>query len=340
MRINWVNKKKIDWEAVMYYMDFSIKENQFSNDGPLQEILSNKLRLLLGINDDKSIVLTSSGTAALHALVSSFNMYLQRDTKWATQDYTFPVSAQGVLKNSIIVDINYDDVSPSIEELEKVKDKIDGIIVTNVFGFSSVISIFVEWCNKNEKFLLFDNATAPYTLYNFTNVNNFGNGCIISLHHTKPLGFGEGGVIIVDKVYEPYVRKAINFGYTKTLKQWSPHGSNWRMSDIAASYVLQHLEKFYDIVEKHQELAEYFVNGLKQTRFRLLKPYNYGLHSCLPIVFGKNIDIQDVEYKKYYEPLMGLDNSKKLFKDIVCFPLNADMTTEDLDYIINYLKTK
>lgn len=34
-----------------------------------------------------------------------------------------------------------------------------------------------------------------------------------SLHHTKPLGIGENGVLICDKIYEQSIRNVINFGY-------------------------------------------------------------------------------------------------------------------------------
>ncbi len=341
MKINWVNKKDINWDRVKHYMDFSIKENQFSNDGPLQKMLSDRLRSILKISSSKVIIPTCSGTAALHALVSGINSKLGVETRWATQDYTFPVSAQGVLRNSVIVDIDYNDISPDLNSLEHIKDNINGVIVTNMFGFASDVEKFIKWSVDNDKFLIFDSATAPYTFYNFLNVNNFGVGSIISLHHTKPLGFGEGGVIIVDREYEADVRKSINFGYTKSVKKWSVHGSNWRMSDISAAFILQHLDNFYAIDHIHKELAKYFENKLKETRFEFIKQYDNSLISCLPIKsFEGEIDIKDVEYKKYYEPLIGYANSNKLYNEIVCFPLNTDMTNEDLDYIIKYLKTK
>ena len=54
----------------------------------------------------------------------------------------------------------------------------------------------------NNKFLIFDNAATPFTYYKGKSCCNYGHGSTISFHHTKPLGFGEGGAIIVDKKYE------------------------------------------------------------------------------------------------------------------------------------------
>ena len=40
-----------------------------------------------------------------------------------------------------------------------------------------------------------------------------GDGSIISLHETKPLGRGEGGAVFVSAEMVPFVHKALNFGY-------------------------------------------------------------------------------------------------------------------------------
>jgi dTDP-4-amino-4,6-dideoxygalactose transaminase len=36
---------------------------------------------------------------------------------------------------------------------------------------------------------------------------NYDNGCMVSLHHTKPIGFGEGGLIVFDNKYKESWKK-------------------------------------------------------------------------------------------------------------------------------------
>ena len=64
------------------------------------------------------------------------------------------------------------------------------------------------------------------TFYKGRNSCNYGNGSIISFHHTKPFGFGEGGAIIIDSKYEEGARRLINFGISnekklKWFKMWT-----------------------------------------------------------------------------------------------------------------------
>ena len=92
-------------------------------------------------------------------------------------------------------------------DLSKVPADSDGIIVTNIFGNVVDIDKYVEWAEKNKKFLVFDNAATAYTFYKGKNSCNYGSGSILSFHHTKPFGFGEGGCIVIDKKYEQYFIK-------------------------------------------------------------------------------------------------------------------------------------
>ena len=50
--------------------------------------------------------------------------------------------------------------------------------------------------------------------------NAIGDGSIISLHETKPIGRGEGGAVFVSSDMAPFVHKALNFGYD------IPNGTN------------------------------------------------------------------------------------------------------------------
>jgi len=50
---------------------------------------------------------------------------------------------------------------PSIHGLNSVAHLIDGIIVTNVFGYQMDFSPYERWCRENGKLLLIDNAASP-----------------------------------------------------------------------------------------------------------------------------------------------------------------------------------
>ena len=71
---------------------------------------------------------------------------------------------------------------------------------------------------------------------------NYGTGSFISLHHTKPIGFGEGGLAIIDKEYEKYTRAAVNFGMEEGV--FNENGGNYKISEISAAGILQWWDQF------------------------------------------------------------------------------------------------
>ena len=198
MKINWVPNKKINKIRIKNLIQQSLQTNHFTNNGPNVQLLEQIIREKLQIDDNKAIIAVTNGSVALHTLSSSIEYYHKQNINWSTQSFTFPPSAQGTLSNATIVDIDLDG-GLMLDELD---DTIGGIIVTNIFGNVVDIDKYEKWAKDNNKYLIFDNAATPFTFYKGKSCCNYGHGCTISFHHTKPLGFGEGGAIIVDKKYE------------------------------------------------------------------------------------------------------------------------------------------
>lgn len=177
-------------------------------------------------------------------------------------------------------------------------------------------------------------------------------GSIISFHHTKPIGFGEGGAIIVDRKYSDIVRKIINFGIGLEEKNYFyKYGNNYKMSDISAIYIIQHLNNNLNIIiNKHSELLNYFKEKmikLKIDNFKLFPSFNDDNKitlSCFSLIFNKyddNIRIRLLENnifcRKYYHPLKDTENATNLFNNILCLPCNKDLTFKDIDNIFEII---
>ena len=61
---------------------------------------------------------------------------------------------------------------------------------------------------------------------------------MVSLHHTKPIGFGEGGFIVFDNKYLDAMEKSICFGYSSSDRLcFNKNASNYKMSEISAIYI-------------------------------------------------------------------------------------------------------
>jgi dTDP-4-amino-4,6-dideoxygalactose transaminase len=344
----WVANKTIDNNLLNELLSDSIVTNTFTNYGPCVKKLEETIRNKLVISDNKAVIAVVNGALALTVIKNAIDLTDNIDSIWLTQSFTFPASAQGSLMNTIIVDIdNENDVGIDLESCAKLKH--DGIIITNIFGYVCDLKKYLEYCESNNKYLIFDNAATPYTFYNGSNSCNYGTASIISLHHTKPIGFAEGGIIIIDKKYEYNARRLLNFGIDNYCDNplWHRLGNNYKMSDISASYCLMYLDRFDIILEHHKKMYEYFktkiskINGVKLIN-------NYGedsLVACFPLIFenSKNADPNlylnnNIFCRKYYNPLdCKLVKSKRLFEHILCFPCNIDLDTNYIDNLLEFI---
>tara|TARA_Y100000385_G_scaffold286094_1_gene347391 strand:+ start:12287 stop:13336 length:1050 start_codon:yes stop_codon:yes gene_type:complete len=345
--MNWISKKNIDNDIVSNLMTIPLKNNQFTNGGENVKLLENFLTTKLKINDNKSVIVVTNGSVALHSLTSGIEYCEKTKINWATQAFTFPPSAQSNLSNVKIIDI---DKNGGLD-ISKIDKSINGLIVTNIFGNVVDIEKYETFCKENNKFLIFDNAATGYTEYKGKNCLNFGLGCTVSFHHTKPFGFGEGGAIIVDKKYEKSIRCLNNFGIGLTEKYWLSAGNNNKMSEISAIYILQYLKRNIDIIiRKHNELYVYFQEEMikqKITNFKLFPSFHDGVicTSCFSILFDnyddkirKKLLENNIQVRKYYYPLDDSKVANEIFDKILCIPCNIDMNTYNIDkifYIFN-----
>lgn len=347
--LDWVPTKNINTCIINALLENTIKQKHFTNYGPNVRLLENVIREKFAVDDNKSVIVVNNGSVALHILTAAIEYKKATKLQWATQSFTFPPSAQSNLHNVVITDI---DLEGGLQ-LDGLDNSIDGIIVTNLFGNIVNIDKYEKWAQSNNKYLIFDNAATCYTFYKGKNCLNYGIGCGISFHHTKPFGFGEGGAIIVDKQYESEVRCLSNFGIGLTNHYFVSDGTNGKMSDISAVYILQYLETHFDIIhQKHTELYAYLKDQITYRQMTFIKLFpsfhddNMNVPACFPILFDHYTDEyekktfeNEIYCRKYYIPLKSTINSDYIYNHILCFPCTIEMTTKDVDKILNIIVT-
>jgi len=348
--LKWVPNKNIDNELVNKLFKKSIESNHFTNNGPNVHLLESFIRNKFNIENDKSVILVTNGAVGLHSITSGMQYTENNTIKWATQSFTFPPSAQSNLSSVEIIDIDRDGGI----DLELINDDINGIIITNIFGNVVDIDKYTEWAKKNNKYIVFDNAATAYTFYKGKNCVNYGNGCVISFHHTKPFGFGEGGAIIVDKKYETAIRCLNNFGIGLTDKYWVKEGNNNKMSDISAVYILQFLMNNFDkIVSHHNDLYNYVKEKMvkyddKITTWKLFPSFHGDgviVPSCLCLLFNNYKDHiriklleNNIYCRKYYYPLKNTKVACEIFDSILSISFTTETTKKDIDNIFKLVE--
>lgn len=345
MHTAWIAHKSCRENDVSRALAETKAQNQWTNGGPALHALETYLRDALAIERSKCVVCVSNGTVALWAAVAALELSEGRRLRVATQSFTFPASAQGYLYDAQIYDV---DAEGGLDLALVDPDQVDIIIVTNVFGNVVRIERYEEWCKVHKKWLLFDNAATPRTFYKGTNALNYGHASTLSFHHTKPLGFGEGGCVVIDNEFEAPLRRVLNFGIDNhALKpQWHAFGANYKMSDLAAAYIQVYIEEQLGEICQHQkQIHACIVDQVPNlSLFPNAAEDNETLYSCLAMLHPRAQEIKTalenygVYVRSYYHPLLDTPQAKKFYEMIVCIPIHLDVCLAQADAIARIIR--
>jgi dTDP-4-amino-4,6-dideoxygalactose transaminase len=350
--INWVGKKNINADYINMKIQDCVKTKHFTNNGKNVIASQKYIKNLFEIEEDKEVLLTCNGAMGLHSLIGGFNIFFNKKLRWIVPSFTFPCSKQGSLIDSIVVDID-ENMGPNMNDLYSKIDDYDGIVITNCFGTTVNIQLYESFCKENNKLLIFDNAASSFSYYDNKNILNYGDACMVSLHHTKPIGFGEGGFIIFKQKFLESMEKSICFGYSKIDRHnYNEYANNSKMSEIACIYITDYLSNVNNIFKHHTMLISYFIDQYhkkklekKATLFKNYSDYTQCLMATVPLIFSKPVDISiftkhNIEAKKYYFPLSkDCPISVNLFDHIICLPLNLEMDLKEIDLYIDIIES-
>jgi carbonic anhydrase/acetyltransferase-like protein (isoleucine patch superfamily) len=298
--ISWCWRKPNDWNMMNELLEISASLNQFTNGGPLVHQLAQKSRALLSLSTFH-VVPCCSGTAALHAMVGAYRMAgtVFPPRSILASAFGFAPMIEGPMETTIrLVDMDPIHGGPQLDETPPV-----AILLVNPFGYVVDVEYYRAYCDQHQVLLFMDNASTPYTM--MTNkqglaipVAEWADACIVSLHETKPLGKGEGGLLCVRPDMAAWANKVITFGFDTTQKVAHPYASNWRMSDIAAAAILMHWKLNFGTLRKF--------NIDQDHRVVDQLPFRRGSSAIMSALLEPRCARPNMDVRYYYEPLLPL----------------------------------
>lgn len=338
--INFLPIKEVNYFSIESLLKKSQETNNFTNNGPLKFQLENILHSFLNLSDDKSVVCFNNGTSAIQAAM----MLYESDNpnfKWALPSFNFPSALTSGRSNVHVLPV---DPNTGLAKLSDNLKEFDGFIITNLFGAPANIKEWEEFCSKNNKILIFDNASSPLSIYNDKNICEYGDISIGSLHHTKTIGFGEGGFAVVPSDLYHNINNITNFGYNhlSNFKVYDKLSSNFKMPDTSAAFIIEHVEKFE--FNKIKKIQDTLIKRISRISDVYILNYQDGVfYGNLPVVFPFDIGKDffhslGIEVNKYYFPVSNDNNAMQLYKRIINFPLHQDLNSKSIDTIINSIK--
>lgn len=240
--IPFIENKIYDFERLSDLLSLSITQNHHANGGPVSRLLETMVASLTRQPDQRRAIAVSNGTTALHMACGLHALKARRpDFRWVTSAFNFFSARVGPLSGAMVIDCDAQG-GFDLDALRALPpDSYDGVIYTNVFAQQSDWQGVAAFCAHHGKSLVVDNATG--LLDRPQEALRPGSPIeIISAHHTKPWGVGEGGFLLCDADDETTLRQLANFA--ALLPDGAAFASsNYKISDLSAAAIIDRLER-------------------------------------------------------------------------------------------------
>lgn len=271
-------------EQILPYLRQLDENRYYTNFGPLVNTLTRRLENWVGAQEG-GICTCSNGTTALELAIAA--MEIPAGKTAMLQAFTFSATAHAAYNqglNLLFTDIDRKDwaLTPSIaRKAISTRDDIALVIATAPFGHPMPVK---EWEAFSKEFnvpVLIDAAginpqdVQPSAIVTST----------ISLHTTKILPAGEGGLIVRnDPDYIDKVKNISNFGLFDP-RGISVKAQNAKMSEYHAAIAMASMDEWDDIWNDFMRVAKRYKENLHgQNAVRLRPGYGDNLCNALCII--------------------------------------------------------
>ena len=339
--VRFIESKFIDWLGIQDLLAKSESQNQWTNFGPVSRALESAVERMLDLPESLAVVATCSGTAALFALVGVLAAHANRPQRWLASAFAFASTRIGPLADAVrLIDCDERGLIDLEAAADVPADQWDGLLVTNVFGRCSDLDAFTGFCDQRGKTLIVDNAQA---LIGPDRSSKHSPNEIISFHHTKPWGFGEGGCAILSREDVDLCRRLLNFGYGLP-DRLSAFAANGKVSDLAAAAILSRLGSFVALAPRYREQWQRLADIAEHAGYRLFSRLpNNGVLGFVPLqapipVEAASLHRSRLPLAKYYPPLADLPRARQIYEHMVCLAAHPGMGEFEDDDIYSELR--
>jgi len=220
-------------DIVNPYLERVYQSGIFSNHGPLIRSLEQRYAEWFGVSPEQ-VVAVVNGTVAISAAA------LWEDSPtYLIPEWTFPATAMGPLQTGGTIEFrDVDRGSWTMVVTDDDRRNADKVVPVVVAPFGHMVDV-AEWSEFPRGIV---DAAACAGNRPDLSVLPKGWAATISLHATKVLGCGEGGLVVFgDPVRAQIAREWINFGFSGS-RVTERIGTNGKMSEFAAAFALAALD--------------------------------------------------------------------------------------------------
>lgn len=337
--IKFVAEKQPDLPRVGQLLDRCRDENQWANCGPLYGLLASLYAEHFSLQPDRVVTPCANAGIALEAMARRLQQTEGRPLRWVASGFSFQNLGRGYFSDLHFVDCTTEGLLDLDEVRALPTDSFDGIIVVNPFGLHRDLSAYIDYARKSGKHLLFDNAAGVDSTIPDWPWQAF------SLHHTKPYGFGEGGLAITPAKDAAALYALLNYGPApENAALWLNNG---KISDVSCAFLIDRLEQARTWRPQFQEQASRVAKLAADHGLRPLRPFgdaapamSWAFVAPVPIPLERVAQSKALVLGKYYKPLAPLAKTVWLYNHLVNIPTHPDvarLTDSKLSDIISAL---
>jgi len=285
-------------------------------------------------------------------------------------DFTHPATALVVMTvgaEPVLVDVELDTRNTNAGMMEEaVTERTKAAIPVSIFGHPLDIDPINELGDSKDIAIIDDAACTLGARYKGKNVGSLTDFTVFSFHPRKVFTTGDGGLVTTDKEeWASHMKSMKVFGSGKT-KEGKPGfvrwGTNYRMSNIHGAVVLGQVRRLEEIVDDRREKARIYdelLGSVPGVTIPGEKPYartNYQTYAVylekdgvrdgiIQEMRNRNIQTQIGTYALHTQPVFAkvkrvgsLENSFKLFRNLLALPLHYQLTLEDQERVVRELR--
>jgi len=368
------NKPFVDKKAIEQIKKVFIS-NKLSGDGAICKGVELQIEKLFDI---KHTLLTTSCTHALEIAMMMLKLKPGDEVITPSFTFVSVANAilrAGGLP--VFCDIDKTTLTVDVKDFErKISKRTRAIVPVHYGGVAADMDEILKIANKHNIVVIEDAAQGVNARYKGKFLGTIGHMGAYSFHDTKNYVSGEGGAFLTNS--EKYARQAevirekgtnrSNFLRGEVDKYtWVDIGSSFVLSEVLAAILKHQLEKIDSIQERRKVIYNSYLNGLKglEDREKLKLPeipeYCDSNYHIFYILLHNETERNDVlnKLKKsgigatfHYIPLhsspyaiktLGMRNLKlkvtdKVSKTLLRLPLYPQLTSDEINYIIDKLK--
>ena len=332
-----------------------------TNMGEKHQRLEAELKEYLGV---QNVALLTNGHLALENIIEAMEL----KGEIITTPFTFASTTHAIVRcgcTPVFCDIDPTDYTIDVSKLESlITDKTVAIMPVHVYGNLCNVEEIDRIAKKHGLKVIYDAAHAFGVTKNGISSACFGDAAMFSFHATKVFHTVEGGcVTTADPELNRRLEWERNYGIEDEETVLYP-GGNAKMSEFHAAMGLCNLRHLDENIEKRRHVVELYDRLLSGHEGIVCPKKQTGVvsnYAYYPVRFtgqaGSRDEIcarlaaEDIHARKYFYPLTSsfplvrqnypvqeTPVAQKAAEEILCLPLYADLTLEQVDRVCDVIE--